>query len=190
MGKGDKPGASESLAMAAAELEKLMDQFGDMQSLAATMKALQAAQMSVGNCQGWGQCFNPNPGFNPNGSKPGRGVGTWASDTGWSYYNPQDSGLWDNSGINRPDMAGKGISDRGDAVLSDALNPDKIKGQFSPGGQMPGITLKGVSIKGQSNLQYEEVASAGQSGDQSSQNQDKVPRAYQKSVKEYFDVAE
>jgi hypothetical protein len=94
---------------------------------------------------------------------------------------------WDNSGIVRPEMAGKGLTDRGPGELSDALKPTKVKGQFSPGGQMPSITLKGVSIKGQSKVAYEEAAATAQSDAQSALSQEKVPRAYQGAVKGYFD---
>jgi len=52
---------------------------------------------------------------------------------------------------------------------------------------MPSITLKGVSIKGTSKLQYEEAVSAAQTDAQSALNQDKVPRAYQNAVRDYFD---
>ena len=71
--------------------------------------------------------------------------------------------------------------------LSEALKPTKVPGQFSPGGQMPSITLKGVSIKGQSKVAYEEAATAAQSDAQSALSQEKVPRAYQGAVKDYFD---
>jgi hypothetical protein len=141
--------------------------------------------MCVGTCQGWGKCNNP--GFNPKGSKPGSGVGTWADETaGWGY-DGQISDRWDNSGIVRPDMASRGQTDRGDGELSDALKPTKVKGQFSPGGQMPSITLKGVSIKGTSKVAYEEAVAAAQSDAQSALSQEKVPRAYQGAVKDYFD---
>ncbi len=52
---------------------------------------------------------------------------------------------------------------------------------------MPSITLKGVSIKGQSKIDYEASATAAQSDAQSALSQEKVPRAYQGTVKEYFD---
>jgi hypothetical protein len=84
-------------------------------------------------------------------------------------------------------MDPKGHSDRGEGELSDALKPTKVKGQFSPGGQMPSITLKGVSIKGQSKVEYEEAAAAAQTEAQSALSQDKVPRAYQGAVRDYFD---
>ena len=84
-------------------------------------------------------------------------------------------------------MDARGHSDRGNGELSDALKPTKVKGQFSPGGQMPSITLKGVSIKGQSKVQFEEAAAAAQSEAEAALSQEKVPRAYQSSVKDYFD---
>jgi hypothetical protein len=52
---------------------------------------------------------------------------------------------------------------------------------------MPSITLKGVSIKGQSKVDYTESVAAAQSDAQSALSQDKVPRAYQSAVKDYFD---
>ena len=91
------------------------------------------------------------------------------------------------AGIVRPDQDARGHTDRGDGELSDALKPTKVKGQFSPGGQMPSITLKGVSIKGQSQVAYQEAAAAAQTDAQSALSQEKVPRAYQNSVKDYFD---
>ena len=90
-------------------------------------------------------------------------------------------------GIERPDQDPRGLTDRGQGELSDALRPTKVKGQFKPGGQMPSITLKGVSIKGQSKVAYEEAATAAQSDAQSALSQEKVPRAYQGAVKDYFD---
>jgi len=113
-------------------------------------------------------------------------VGTWADDEAGSW-NGEFSDRWDNSGVVRPDTDGRGHTDRGEGELTDALKPTKVKGQFSPGGQMPSITLKGVSIKGQSKVQYEEAAAAAQSDAQSALSQEKVPRAYQGAVKDYFD---
>jgi hypothetical protein len=185
MQAGEKGGAAQSLADASKELEKLMQQLGDAQALMSELDALNKASMCVGTCQGWKTC--KNPGFNPNGkNKPGSGVGTWADENSWMYDGAW-SDRWDNSGIVRPDMEGKGITDRGPGELSDALKPTKVKGQFSPGGQMPSITLKGVSIKGQSKIAYEEAATAAQSDAQSALSQEKVPRAYQGAVKDYFD---
>jgi hypothetical protein len=187
LNKGDKPGSAQSLADASKELQKLMDQMGDAQAMMGELDALNKASMCVGSCQGWGQCQGSKAGFNPNGKRPGKGVGTWADeDNGWGY-NPQQADHWDNSGVVRPDMKSKGVTDRGDGELNDALKPTKVKGQFSPGGQMPSITLKGVSIKGQSKVQYEEAAVAAQGDAQSALSQEKVPRAYQGAVREYFD---
>ena len=180
---GNKPGAAQSLASAADELEKLMQQLGDAQELESTLDALNQASMCIGTCQGWRACLGP-PAFRP-GGKPGSGVGTWGDDN--AEWNGQWSGGWDNSGVTRPDMDGRGHTDRGDGDLNSALQPTKVKGQFSPGGQMPSITLRGVSIKGQSKVDYEQAATAAQSDAQSALSQEKVPRAYQGAVKDYFD---
>ena len=185
-GKSGNSGASASLAAAQKELQDLMDQLGDAQSLMAALQNLQKAQMCVGNCQGWGQCKSPGSGgFNPNGKKPGKGVGTWSDSSAWSMPDGIND-LWDNSGINRPDMAGKGNTDR-DPDKPDNLVPTKVKGQIQPGGPMPSITLKGVSIKGQSKVSYTEAVASAQSDAQAALSQEQVPKAYQNSVRDYFD---
>ena len=184
MQKGDKPSAAGSLGKAAAELQKLMQQMGDAQSLVAELEALKQASTCVGSCQGWQMCKKPG---SSTGGKPGSGVGTWADENNGWMYDGQWSDRWDNSGVVRPDVPARGHTDRGPGTLSDALKPTKVKGQFSPGNQMPSITLRGVSIKGQSKVQYEEAAAAAQSEAQSALSQEKVPRAYQGAVKEYFD---
>lgn len=185
MKEGEKSGAAKSLADASNELKRLMDQLGDGQSLMATLDALGKAQMCVGNSMSWGQCSSI--GFNPKGSKPGRGVGSWSDDNGWSTDFVETTDRWDNSGVNRPDMKSRGLTDRGEGTLSDALVPTKVKGQISPGGPMPSITLKGVSIKGTSKVAYEEAVTAAQSSAQSALSQEQVPRAYQGAVRDYFD---
>lgn len=185
MQAGEQPGAAQSLADAAKELKDLMDQLGDAQEMMAMMESLQRAQMCVGTGQCWGQGQSPGkPGFKP-GGKPGSGVGTWADDEGW-VDTPPNTGLWDNSGIERPDMDAKGLTDR-DTALSENLTPTKVKGQFQPGQQMPSITLRGVSIKGQSTVAVQEAITAAQSDAQSALSQEQVPRAYQGTVKSYFD---
>jgi hypothetical protein len=116
--------------------------------------------------------------------KGGYGVGTWA-DNDWD--SPEEiTDLWDNSGLGDRDADARGHTDR-DRARPDNLTPTKVKGQISPGGQMPSITLKGVHVKGESRVQYEEAVTAAQSEAQSALSQEKVPRAYQNSVKEYFD---
>jgi hypothetical protein len=185
--QGQKPAAAQSLAAASKELDQLMQQMGDAQELSAELDALKQASTCVGTCEGWGQCQGTNPTFKP-GGKPRRGVGTWADeDSGWGYTPQQTADRWDNSGVVRPDMKGKGLTDRGEGDLNDALKPTKLKGQFSPGGQMPSITLKGISIKGESKVAYEESATAAQADAQSALSQEKVPRAYQGAVRDYFD---
>jgi hypothetical protein len=185
MQAGDKGAAGQSLQAAAKELGELTQQMGDAQSLMATLDSLNRASMCIGSGQGWGSKTGNKPGYNPNGKGPGGGVGTWSDSS--AQWDGQWSDHWDNSGINRPDQDAMGHTDRGEGELSDALSPTKVKGQFKPGGQMPSITLKGVSIKGQSKVAYEESATAAQSDAQSALSQEKVPRAYQGAVKDYFD---
>ena len=185
--QGDKQGAGESLAAAAKELEDLMQQMNDVQGMLASLENLDKASMCIGQCQGWGMCKGRKPGFNPFGKNPGAGVGTWGQEGGeWV-----ESGDWtphnDNSALNDRNTEGRGISDRAQDDLSGRLQPDKVKGKFSPGGQMPSITLKGVSIKGQSKVSYEESVATAQADAQSALSQEKVPRAYQGAVRDYFD---
>jgi hypothetical protein len=185
MQKGSQPAAGQALAKAASELASLSQQMGDAQSLMATLDNLNQASKSIGSGQGWGSRTSNKAGYNPNGSHAGGGFGTWADPN--AQWDGQWSDHWDNSGQNRPDQDAMGHTDRGEGELSDALRPTKVKGQFKPGGQMPSITLKGISIKGQSKVAYEESATAAQSDAQSALSQEKVPRAYQGAVKEYFD---
>jgi hypothetical protein len=186
MQQGQKSGASQSLAEASKELERLMQQMNDAQGLQAELDALNKASMCVGTCQSWSQCKSSKPGFGK-GGKPGSGVGTWADEDGGWGYDGHRTPTWDNTGVTRPDTASRGITDRGDPELNEALKPDKVKGQFSPGGPMPSITLRGVSIKGQSKVAYEESTVAAQADAQSALSQEKVPRAYQGAVRQYFD---
>ena len=185
MQSGNKPGAAQALAAAAKELGDLTQAMGDAQQLAATLESLNQASMCIGSGQCWGMRTGNKPGYNPLGGRPGGGVGTWGDPNG--QWDGQWSDHWDNSGVNRPDTDPRGHTDRGEGELSDALKPTKVKGQFQPGGQMPSITLKGVSIKGQSKVAYEEAATTAQSDAQSALSQEKVPRAYQGAVKDYFD---
>ncbi len=183
---GNKGEAAENLASAQAELQKLMDQMADAEALQATLDALNRAQMAISQCKSWGQCQGNRPGAGK-GGKPGKGVGRWADDYGWTYFNnPNQDAGWDNSGVERPDGEGRGHTSRPDD-LNPNLTPDKVKGQMSPGGSMPSITLKGVSIKGSSNVKFEEAATSAQQEAQSALNQDQVPRAYQNAVRDYFD---
>jgi hypothetical protein len=157
-----KQGAAQSLSEASKELEKLAQQMADAEQLAKMMEMLDRAQMAIASGKGWGQCKGTcphcnglgcwlcrKPGWKPGGGMSPSGVGTWADETSWNYY-PQDMNQMpvDNSGIQRPDMDPRGLSER-DPSLNPALNPTKVKGQLSPGGPMPSITLKGVAIKGQ-----------------------------------------
>jgi hypothetical protein len=183
MQKGNQAAAADKLQEAADRLGEMMDGVGDLESLLAALQALGHAQFCIGNCQGWG--LQPGQfGSAGQGGGFGPGVGTWADDSRW--IDPQQGPIFDNSGFLRPDMDPRGISDR-EAGLAEGLRPDRIKGQFSPGGSMPSITLKGVSIKGMSQVQFEETAAAAQSDAQTALGQDRVPRAYQNAVRNYFD---
>jgi len=188
MQQGDKPNASQSLADAAKELEDLLQQMNDAEALMATLENLDKASMCIGQCKGWGLCQGTKPGYNPFGKRPGAGVGTWGEEGGeWADNYDDGTGNIDRSALNDRDQAGRGQTDREQSDLTDKLQPTKVKGQFTPGGQMPSITLKGVSIKGTSKVAYEEAATAAQSDAQSALSQEKVPRAYQGAVKDYFD---
>jgi hypothetical protein len=200
MQQGQTPDAAQNLAQASKELEKLMQQMSDAQSLQAALEAMERAQMSIAMSKNWSECQGPGckecNGLGcancmgkshrwGHGGKPGGGVGTWADEGGWSYF-PEKMERWDNSDITRPDMAPRGQTERSDD-LNPNLMPSKVRGQMSPGGPMPSITLKGLSIKGQSSVPYQEAASAAQADAQSALNQDQVPRAYQGAVRDYFD---
>lgn len=175
--------AAQSLQDAAKELENLMEQLGDAQSMMASLNALQRAQMSIGNSQKWSMCKGPPKAGQSGGL--GSGVGTWADDS--QFLDIDDiKDRWDNSGVVRPDQDARGITDRGDAQLADNLESTKIRGQINPGGPMPSITLKGVSIKGMSKVSYQEAVTAAQTEAQSAINQDQVPRAYRGAVRDYF----
>ncbi|MDB6054053.1 MAG: hypothetical protein JWN25_1576 [Verrucomicrobiales bacterium] len=184
LGKGDNKESSAALQEASDELKKLLDQMDDSQALMASLEALKKAEQALasGKSFGTGEC--KNPGGVP-GDKSGRGVGTWTDENSWIY--PKQTPLEDNSLVNRPDRDPKANLDNGDGQLADNLAPTKIKGKFSPGASMPSVTLKGVSIKGTSSVSYKEAAAAAQSDAQSALNHDQVPRAYQASVKDYFD---
>ncbi len=185
MKSGDKPNASQSLADAAKELKDLMQQMGDAAAMMAALENLDQASMCVGQGKGWGQCKMPGKGP---GKTPGMGVGTWGEDGGdWAENHGAGTPYVDRSALNNRDQAGKGLSEREQSDLSARLSPTKVKGQISPGGQMPSITLKGLSIKGTSKVQYEEATATAQADAQSALSQDKVPRAYQGAVKDYFD---
>ena len=183
MKAGDKPAAGQSLAAAAKELGDLMQQLDDAQAMLASLESLNQASMAIGSGQGWSK--GNKPGFNRRGEGPGGGVGTWSDSTAeWDgMYNER----WDNSGFERPDEDARGHTDRGEGELNEALRPTKVKGQYKQGGPMPSITLKGVSIKGASKVAYEEAAAAAQSDAESALSQEKVPRAYQGPVRDYFD---
>lgn len=194
---GDKPGAAQSLSQAAKELEKINADMADAKELQESLDAVNNAETALATHRKWGEC--PHCGdcsgrcnaaghclhLGKNGQRGGPGVGTWTDDDSQLY--PEMTQLWDNSSIKRPDTDPRGLTDRGDPHLADNLAATKVHGQIAPGSPMPSITLKGVSIKGQSSVSYQEAVSAAQSDAASALNQDQVPRAYQGTVKDYFD---
>jgi len=182
-GEGDMVGASHSLAEAAEELKKALQQLSDMENMMASLQNLERAQLAVGNSQSFSS--TQKPGIGPS-SRPGGGVGTWGNDN--YQRSPDDlAQRWDNSGISRPDMDARGNTDRGKGKVPDDMVSTRVKGKINPKGPMPSITLRGVSIKGNSRVQFLEAASAAQSDARNALNQDKVPRVYRDSVRNYFD---
>ena len=179
---GNKSGAAQSLANAKEELKKMLNQMADSQSLMQALQNLERAQMAVGNSQSFSSTQRPD--LSPN-NQPGEGVGTWSNDRSQLTLN-QISDRWDNSGVQRPDNSPRGLSARGNKV-PDNLVPSRIKGQINTKGQMPSISLRGVSITGNSHVEFQEAVSAAQSEARNALNQDKVPRAYRNSVRDYFD---
>ncbi|MGC8988883.1 MAG: hypothetical protein ACP5MD_02055 [Verrucomicrobiia bacterium] len=181
----DNAAAAQSLADAANELQKLMEQLADAESLEGALSALRRAQAAIGTGKCWSQAGKlGQPGFKP-GGRPGRGVGTWADEDGWIEQPPM-TGAWDNSGIERPEMSPRGITDRGEGELPEGLTPTKVRGKLSPGGPMPSVTLKGLSLKGSSKVEVQEAIRAAQTDAQSALSHDQVPRAYQGPVRDYF----
>ncbi len=185
MQKGDNAGAAQSLAAASKELDKLMQQLGDAQQLQDTLDALNQASMMIGTGQRWGAGNRNGQPRAGRGGQPGAGVGTWADENA-SWDGTVNNG-WDNAGVVRPDEDPRGHTDRGEPELPDVFKPDKVPGKFSPGSPMPSITMRDLSIRGTSDVEYKQVMSAAQADSQSALNQDKVPRAYQRTVRDYFD---
>lgn len=176
--EGSQSQASNDLKLAADELARLMKQAADAESLLASMRALQEASMCLGN----GQCFMAGSNM---GRKPGTGagVGTWSdAKQQWDGTTGQ---MPDNSGFDRAGMESR--SGLAEPEKGPALTASRVRGQITPGGEMPSIPLRGVGIRGQSKLAYEQAATAAQAEAESALGQDKVPRAYRDSVKNYFD---
>ena len=186
MTKSEQAAAAESLSAAADELAKLSAEMNDVESLKATLAALQRAQECVATGDNWGNGRSNRIAGGRGRAKGNRGFGTWAEEEGW-LQNPEYSDLWENPPENRGVMDPRSNLDRGEGKLADNLDPTKIRGSMSPGGSMPSITLKGVSIKGLSTVAYQEAAMAAQSEAQNALSQEQIPRAYQGAVKDYFD---
>ncbi len=185
MSEGQKAEAGESLKEAANELNKMMAEMGDAQSVLQSLEALQQAQMCIGNGQTWANAPRPSRGKDGKQGEQsqGGGFGTWHDEDSWMY--PEFKDKWENGADNRGEMDAR--SSQKDGSLPDNLVATKVKGQMTPGGPMPSITMKGVSIKGQSKVDYKEMVGSAQSDAQGALSQDQVPRAYKGAVKDYFD---
>jgi len=189
MEQGQNGEAAEKLAAAAKELENLSNELGDMEDLKSALEALGRAQMAVGNGDlGNGQNFMKGLGRpgRGKGGKGGRGFGDWVDEEGWQAI-PEMSELWDNDADDRGQLDPRSNKDRGEGALADNLDPTRLRGQMNQGGPMPSITLRGVSIKGQSRIAIDEAVMGAQSDAQNALNQEQIPKAYQNSVKDYFD---
>ncbi len=184
---GNKAAAGKEMAAAQAELEKMLNDMNDMQGLMAAMQNLQKAQMCVGNGLAWGQ--GPGGAGGKSGKPSGksrRGYGDWSNEDPWAMPD-SIADTWDNGGLpDRTEKKSKGLTDR-DSSMPDNLSPTKVKGQMQPGGPMPSITLRGVSIKGDSKIAYTEAVASAQTDAQAALSQERVPRAYQNAVRDYFD---
>lgn len=186
LSQGQKGEAAQKLAEAAKELEKLNNELGDMEDLKEALQALGRAQMAIGN-GGEGNGDGKGMGRGRPGKGKGKGgFGTWADEEGWQAI-PEISELWDNPEDNRGEMDPRSNKDRGEGTLADNLDPTRLRAQMNQGGPMPSITLRGVSIKGQSRIAIDEAVMGAQSDAQNALNQEQIPKAYQNSVKDYFD---
>ena len=181
--------ASQSLEEAAQALESMMQQFQGMASMSASLGMLTTAQMSLGNQMSWGASTSANAGFSK-GRLPGGGVGTWGQEGGeWAYRDPGQA-TTDNSGIQRPEMEGRGTTDRGEGMPQEGLIPTQVRGQIQQGRPMASIPLKGLNIRGQSQVSFTEAVGSAQTEAANALNQDLIPRAYQSTVRDYFDDLE
>jgi len=184
---GNQGACSQSLQKAIDELQQQGQQQSQQMQLAQLINELQRSSMMIGTgCwagkDGSINCLGP-PGVGE-GGKPGTGVGTWPEYNGDPYY----TDLWNNSGVNRPDMVPKGQTDRGNPALPQGTKTLKVTGRMGSGGPMPGIPLQGVFIKGESNVKVEEAFSAAAQEAESALTMESVPVTHQETVKEYFDL--
>jgi hypothetical protein len=189
LGNGQQLAASDSLEEAAAALESLTQQFEGMDAMMASLGMLGKAQMSLGNQMSWGQSSGPASGFS-NGKLPGGGVGTWGQEGGdWAYRDPGARST-DNSGVTRPELEARGLTDRGEATLSEGLIPTQVRGNMQQGRPMASMAIKGLNLRGKSQVNFTEALEAAQSEAANALNQDRVPRAYQDTVRDYFSELE
>ena len=87
-------------------------------------------------------------------------------------------------------MEGRGTTDRGEGMPQEGLIPTQVSGQFQQGRPMASIPLKGLNIRGQSQVSFTEAVGSAQTEAANALNQDLIPRAYQSTVRDYFDDLE
>lgn len=183
--------AQQNLAEAAQNLQEIMEQLQnaqDMQDILASLKNAGAALAAgkrwqrLPNDQGQGQ--GQGQGME-NRNMGGGGFGTWSD--GQDPLPQQKSNLVDQSGMSQQTLEQKGVTEREQAFNQSNFTQDQVKGDLSPGSSMPSIPLHGLHIKGRSKVSYQEVISEINSSQAGSIDQTKIPRYYQKSVKNYFD---
>jgi len=176
--------ASKALAAAADELEQLIQQAQDCQSLASAFNTMKMGQLSLSQCKGLGQC--QNPGLSPFGGPGlGRGMGRIPRLGEWSYQ-AFDGALPSVRDMELGGYTPEDMTDR-EVALPENMQRERVKGQFSQGGQMPSMSMKDVYIRGSSDVSFQAGAGVATQGEEtSSQNQGRIPKAYQGVVRDYF----
>lgn len=185
--KNDSGAARQNLDDAAQQLGDILNDIQNAESLQQMKDALAKAQAGINGGKKWGQMGQKKKGGQVQGKRGqvGGGFGTWTDDDS-SALPDKSSELEDMSGMKSTELESRGISERGDQFEGDRYTQEQLKGDLSPGSSMPSMPLKGVHIKGQSKSSYVEILNEINNSDASSIDQSKIPRAYQDSVKTYF----
>jgi len=181
--------AQQNLADASQNLDAILEQLKnaqDMQDILASLKNAGAALAAGKKWQGqkdnqMGQGQGPGA---VNENMGGGGFGTWSD--GENDLPQQKSNLVDQSGMSQQTLNERGVTERNQVFNQQNFTKDQLKGDLSPGSSMPSIPLHGLHIKGQSKVTYQEVISEIKASDAGSIDQSKIPRFYQKTVKNYF----
>ena len=183
MKRNDRETAALALEKAIDYLKELMRQAQDCQCQMAMLQALKACSMCMCNGNCWSAC--QKPGFSP-GGRPGSGVGTW-SDASMQMTEEAITKGWDNSGIKRPEMQPKGITDRKIGDLSSKLKPTRLQGKLQPGAPMPSVMIRGLNFRGESRVKIHQVVQSAQQEAQRALTEERIPRMYKETVRQYFE---